>query len=100
MDFLCQDVLRLPFGGLEVSVPHPARFALLKLSVSGRRQKPVKRENDLRQAGQVIQALIASGQQERLRETFAAMPKKWQGDVHRALAALPDNETWGQWIVE
>ena len=100
MDFLCKDVLQLPFGGLDVSVPHPARFALLKLIVSGRRQKPVKRENDLRQAEQVIRALVVSGQQEKLREVFAAMPKKWQGDVHRALAALPDNETWGQWIVE
>jgi hypothetical protein len=100
MDFLCKDVLRLPFGGLDVSVPHPARFALLKLIVSGRRQKPVKRENDLRQAGQVIRALAASGQQEKLREVFATMPKKWQGDVHRALAALPDGEKWRQMILE
>lgn len=100
MDFLCADMLRLPFGGLDVRVPHPARFALLKLIVSGRRQKPVKRENDLRQAGQVIRALIASGQQEKLRETFAAMPKKWQGDVRRALATLPDPEAWGRLFLE
>ena len=100
MDFLCKDGLRLPFVGLDVSVPHPARFALLKLIVSGRRQKPVKRENDLRQAGQVIRALVASGQQEKLRTTFASMPKKWQGDVRRALAALPDSETWGPGIIE
>ena len=100
MDFLCADMLRLPFGGLDVRVPHPARFALLKLIVSGRRQKPVKRENDLRQAGQVIRALIASGQQEKLRETFAAMPKKWQRDVRRALATLPDPEAWGRLFLE
>ena len=100
MDFLCADMLRLPFGGLDVRVPHPARFALLKLIVSGRRQKPVKRENDLRQAGQVIRALIASGQQEKLRETFAAMPKKWQGAVRRALATLPDPEAWGRLFLE
>lgn len=100
MDFLCKDVLRLPFGGLDVRVPHPARFALLKLIVSSRRQKPVKRENDLRQAGQVIRTLAASGQQEKLRATFAAMPKKWQGDIRRALAALPEVETWGKWMVE
>lgn len=100
MDFLCKDVLQLPFGGLDVSVPHPARFALLKLIVSGRRQKPVKRENDLRQAEQVIRALVVSGQQEKLREVFAAMPKKWQGDVRRALAALPEGETWEPVILE
>ena len=100
MDFLCADMLRLPFGGLDVRVPHPARFALLKLIVSGRRQKPVKRENDLRQAEQVIRALVVSGQQEKLREVFAAMPKKWQGDVRRALAALPEGETWGPVILE
>ena len=100
MDFLCKDVLQLPFGGLDVSVPHPARFALLKLIVSGRRQKPVKRENDLRQAEQVIRALVVSGQQEKLREVFAAMPKKWQGDVRRALAALPEGVTWGPVILE
>lgn len=100
MDFLCKDVLQLPFGGLDVSVPHPARFALLKLIVSGRRQKPVKRENDLRQAEQVIRALVVSGQQKKLREVFAVMPKKWQGDVRRALAALPEGETWGPVILE
>lgn len=100
MDFLCKDVLQLPFGGLDVSVPHPARFALLKLIVFGRRQKPVKRENDLRQAGQVIRALVAFGQHQSLRAVFAAMPKKWQGDVRRALAALPDGEKWRQMILE
>jgi len=100
MDFLCKDVLHLPFGGLEVSVPHPARFALLKLIVSGRRQKAVKRENDLRQAGLVIRALVDSGQQETLREAFSAMPKNWQGDVRRALVALPEGETWGKGILE
>ena len=83
-----------------MSVPHPARFALLKLIVSGRRQKPVKRENDLRQAGLVIRALVVSGKQKTVREAFAAMPKKWQGDVRRALAALPDGETWGKEILE
>ena len=99
MDFLCKDVLQLPFGGLDVSVPHPARFVLLKLIVSGRRQKPVKRENDLRQAAQVFRALVASRQPEKLREAFAAMPKKWQSDVRRTLAALPDSETWGRGIL-
>jgi hypothetical protein len=96
MDFLCKDALRLPFGGLDVRAPHPARFALLKLIVSGRRQNPVKRENDLRQAGQVIRALIASGQQEKLREIFSSMPRKWQGDVRRALTARLEDETWGR----
>jgi hypothetical protein len=88
MDFLCRDSLKLPFGDVEVVVPHPARFALLKLLISGRRQKPVKRENDLRQAEQVIKALVSAGKQTTLPETFATMPKKWQRDVRRALAGI------------
>jgi hypothetical protein len=89
MDFLADNTIRLWFGDVRVSVPHPANFALLKLIVSERRAKPVKRDNDQRQAVEVLRALLDSGRQNMLRKVFSSMPKKWQKTVLKQLSELP-----------
>jgi hypothetical protein len=94
MDFLCEDALRLPFGDIEVSVPHPARFALVKLIISHRRQKPIKRENDLRQAERVLIALRQNAEVAILKKTVDSMPKKWQQAVQKSLLELPEGDQW------
>ena len=94
MDFACANLVKLSFGGVKVLLPHPANFALLKLMVSGRREKSVKKENDLRQAIQVIQALVESKETKMLRETFLGMPKKWRQSVRHALGEAPLAEIW------
>jgi len=89
MDFLAAKTIRLPFGDTVVTVPYPANFALLKLIVAERRTKTVKRENDCRQAVEVLRALLDSGNEEALRSVFDAMPKTWRKTVCRTLVELP-----------
>ena len=89
MDFLTDNVIWLKFDGLKVAVPHPVHFALLKVIVSSRRQKSVKKENDLRQAVEVMRALIASGEVKLLKHVFLSCPAKWQKMVLTTLSNEP-----------
>lgn len=89
MDFLLTNVLSLQFAGQTVTVPHPVNFALLKLIVSARRQKPVKKANDLRQSMEVTRALIDSGEEEALKTVFATCPAKWRKTILRTLQDEP-----------
>ena len=89
MDFLAENTIRLHLGGIELSVPHPTHFALLKLIISTRRTKPAKQENDRRQAVQVLRALLEMGKAEQLRDAFDGMPKKWKRTIRQLLSELP-----------
>lgn len=92
MDFLANNVVRLKFAGLTVSVPHPVNFALLKLMVSERRQVSVKKENDRRQAVEVLKALIEAGEVKLLRQVFSSCPAKWQKTILKSLQREPLTE--------
>ena len=89
MDFLADNIINLPIGDVMVTVPHPANFALLKLIISVRRTKPVKCENDQRQAVEVLRALFDSGKKEIVQEVFESMPKTWQKTVRVLLNKMP-----------
>lgn len=89
MDFLASNTVRLRFGNTFIAVPHPANFALAKLMVSTRRKVAVKRENDQRQAIQVLRALLETGNENALRSVFDGMPKTWQKSVRGLLTDLP-----------
>jgi len=89
MGFLAGNAIRLRFADVVVTVPHPANFALSKLIVSTRRKVAVKRENDRRQAVQVLRALLDSGNEKTLRKVFDGMPKPWQKTVRTQLGELP-----------
>jgi len=94
MDFLANNIISLPFGDITVMVPHPVNFALLKLIISERRTKPVKRENDQRQALEVLRALLDSGEKPTLIKVFNQMPKKWKKTVHTVLKDIPLGENF------
>ncbi len=89
MDFLADSVIELEFSGLKVPVPHPINFALLKLIVSARRNKPVKKENDLRQAMEVLRALMETGEQAQLKRAFSSCPAKWRRTILSTLQEEP-----------
>jgi hypothetical protein len=92
MDFLADHPIRLSFAGVQLLVPHPVKFALIKTIISARRQNPVKRENDLRQAIEVFLALIARGEAELVNERFQACPTKWRKSIIKTLADQPLTE--------
>lgn len=89
MDFLADHTVRGRIGTCSVSVPHPACFALLKLMISLRRTKSMKKENDRRQAVAVLRALQASKRQYEVKATLQGMPKTWQKKIKAAIDREP-----------
>jgi hypothetical protein len=79
-------------GGVQVSVPDPARFALHKLLVAAERSAAMatKRDKDLAQAGQVLEVLLEDrpGDVEVAWEALAARGDAWSKRVRRSLGGL------------
>lgn len=92
MDFLASNIIRLKFAGVKVSVPHPVNFSLLKIIVSMRRNRLVKKENDMRQAIEVLRALIQKGEEDNLRKVFLSCPITWQRKIIKILKDEPLSE--------
>jgi hypothetical protein len=76
-------------GGVSVSVPDPARFAVHKLIVAGERPAAMhtKREKDLWQAAQLFEVLVEERQGD-LRLAWDALTERGGGWVRRAEAGL------------
>lgn len=100
MDYLCLRTVRLTFGNQIITVPHPARFALLKLLVSSRRLKDAKRDNDLSQAERILRALFDSGEEQHVLEAYTAMPRKWRQSVRKILIEMPWADDWMGYFAE
>ena len=86
LDFLIEDIVRAllmgPRGGIPVTVPHPARFAIHKLIVATRRSitDQAKRTKDLHQASQLI-ALLGEEDSTSLKRAWKEAErrgKKWK----------------------
>ena len=84
LDLLLGDTISVPFQSVNVRLPHPARFALHKLLISGRRPSE-KAERDREQAAAVVCALEIAGESARLRAVFVALPAKWKSQITRAI---------------
>lgn len=90
LDLLAVNPIRVQFHGVSVQVPHPASFALHKLIIAPRRQSD-KADRDRAQAVQVLQALVASGEADSIRERFLALPARWQKSVRTSLTRLKED---------
>lgn len=100
MDFLASNIIRLKFAGLKVATPHPVNFALIKVLVSSRRQKSVKSENDLRQAVDVLRALIEAGETASIKQTFSSCPTSWKKSIRKTLQNEPLAEEISKLLLE
>ncbi len=97
LDYLLEAPVAVPLlngGATLVNVPDPARFALHKLLVSGRRQvfEQAKAGKDRQQAGEIIAALYADRRGD-LGLAVEALNKRaaaWRTRLKRELAKLPD----------
>lgn len=96
LDFLIQDPIRTvliqPKGGIAVTVPSPARYAVHKLIVSQYRAQTelAKRRKDLLQAAQLITALNEENPEE-LKEALQEAKKrgnKWKRAIEKSLASM------------
>ena len=92
LEFLADHAITAEVDKLEIRLPHPARFALHKLLVMGRRNDPAKKGKDKAAAIQIIDALMKKDQGQSLKTTFDAMPRRWQAKVKKQLTDLSESQ--------
>lgn len=100
LDFLIENPIRGvligPKGGIPVTVPQPARFAIHKLIVSSYRptSELAKSKKDLLQAGQLMAALAEEQPHElaSAKKEASKRGKKWVLAIRRGMELLPQLE--------
>ena len=76
LQFLVKNTISVEFQGLDVTVPHPAAYALQKLIICGGRKNFEKAQKDLEQAETVLTALTQRSDVELLRSLFSGLTHK------------------------
>jgi hypothetical protein len=92
LEFLSQDTIKSKVGSINVTLPHPANFALHKLVVMGRRPKAEKQAKDKDAAIKILRALIDTEQSITIKNAFQAMSKRWQGMVKKQLTDITEKK--------
>jgi hypothetical protein len=64
-----------------VTIPHPINFALHKLIILQRRAKEEKALKDRGSAIGLLNALIAKGESDCIRDVYNSLPRKWQNRI-------------------
>lgn len=77
---------------IEVTLPHPACFALHKLIISARRRDRDKKLKDKETALQLLKTLIDKGDSVVIIEIFNLMLQSWQKKVIKELTGLNEKE--------
>ncbi|MDD5259583.1 MAG: GSU2403 family nucleotidyltransferase fold protein [bacterium] len=92
LNFLTDNVIKIEVAGLVVNVPHPANFALHKLIIAQRRNKPDKIAKDKEAAVRILKALIEKGESGVIRKVFKSVPDKWQKKILKGAETIDDSE--------
>lgn len=92
MDALAREPIQMQFNDVTITLPHPVDFALHKLLIAGRRKDKEKAEKDRSQAVALLIALNNSGETEKIRKVFDAMPKQWRKTIKRELLTLGEEQ--------
>jgi len=92
LEFLSQNTIRSKAGSIMITLPHPANFALHKLLVMRRRPKAERQAKDKEAAIRILNALIDSDQSDTIKNSFQAMPKRWQGIVKKQLTDITEEK--------
>jgi len=88
LDFLVKDKIIVSFEGIDVVLPHPARFAMHKLVVAQRRTKKDKAQKDNMVAVDILNDLIDSGEESLIRSVYREFSLPWQKNIVAALKKL------------
>jgi len=92
LDFLTQNIISLKIEGVEVSLPHPANFALHKLIIFQRRKSPEKMIKDKEAAIKIIKALIDKKEENFIQYVFSSIPQKWKKKIIKGLEEIKEKE--------
>ena len=85
LDFLVKDKITISFEGIDVVLPHPARFAMHKLVVAQRRTKKDKAQKDNIIAVDILNDLIDSGEASLVHSVYKEFSLPWQKKIVAAL---------------
>ena len=88
LDFLVKDKITVTFEGINVVLPHPARFAVHKLVVAQRRTNKDKARKDNMAAVDILNDLIDAGQEDKIRSVYKEFSLPWQKKIVAALKGL------------
>jgi hypothetical protein len=85
LDFLASHAITLKAEGLAVRMPHPAAYGLHKLIVATRRTSREKSLKDLREAIDLLNALIRNGEGAFIKSLYKSMLAGWRSKSKKAL---------------
>ncbi len=92
LSFLSEGTIKIPVKDFEITVPHPARFALHKLIVAQRRNNKDKEQKDNMMAVEILNDLMQVGDKGSLRLAYEALGPQWQKRVVKGLEQLKQEE--------
>lgn len=91
-NLLTDNVIKIKVENFNISVPHPANFALHKLIIFQRRSKEDKATKDRNAAIEILRALINKGEAVTIKRVFNSMIPKWQKKVLKGLEETKEKE--------
>ncbi len=92
LSFLNDNVIKVEIEGLTINVPHPANFALHKMIIFQRRNKPDKIAKDREAAVRILKALIEKGESRVIKKVFKSVPIKWQKKILKGAEKIGESE--------
>lgn len=85
LTFLSSNTIRVKVEDFNVTLPHPANFALHKLIIFQRRLKEEKAVKDRAIAVEILKALVGRGETDVMIKVFESVPTKWQAKIEKGL---------------
>ena len=92
LSFLSTNTIKVKVEDFNVTLPHPANFALHKLIIFQRRIKRDKAAKDRNIAIEILKSLIEKGESSIIKDVFNSIPKKWQARVIKGLNKSEDKD--------
>jgi hypothetical protein len=92
LNLLTDNIIKIKVENFNISVPHPANFALHKLIIFQRRLKEDKAIKDRNAAVEILKALISKGEVVTIKHVFNSMIPKWQRKVIKGLEEVKERD--------
>lgn len=85
LGFLYMNTIKVKVEDFNLTLPHPANFALHKLIIFQRRLRQEKSIKDRNTAIEILKVLINRGESEIIKSVFSSIPRKWQNRILKGL---------------
>lgn len=95
LSFLSSDTIKVRVEDFDVTLPHPANFALHKLIIFQRRTKEEKADKDRHTAIEILNALVNKGESAVIKQVFNSIPLKWQKKIIKGLEGIEEDKILG-----